>query len=175
MILFKNLLFFFVLTVTVNLGIPKNLEKKINKNITETFQLSDFTLKTKEINGNIAGELPSVFDGNFFEIVSQNSVYGYAYVGEAASKTDTFLYLVLLDKDLIIKNSKVLVYREDYGGEIGSKRWLRQFNGKTYNDDLKYGDDVMAISGATISVRSMTSAINDLLTSIRILHSKNIL
>ena len=72
-----------------------------------------------------------------------------------------------------IAKSKVLVYREDYGGEIGSKRWLKQFIGKTENDSLKYGDDIVAISGATISVRSMTTAINNLLASIKILRQNN--
>jgi Na+-translocating ferredoxin:NAD+ oxidoreductase RnfG subunit len=83
--------------------------------------------------------------------------------------------LVLLDADLVVIKSKVLVYREDYGGEIGSKRWLAQFVGKTQNDDLRYGDNIMAISGATISVRSMTTAMNNLLKSLKILHSKNII
>ena len=68
-----------------------------------------------------------------------------------------------------------MVYREDYGGEIGSKRWLKQFIGKTQNDELRYGDNIAAISGATISVQVMTKAMNDLLKSIKTLHSKNIL
>ena len=100
---------------------------------------------------------------------------GYAYVSKAASKTDAFDYLVILDPQLIIKKAKVLIYREDYGGEIGSTRWLKQFIGKSQDDSLKYGDTISAISGATISVRSMTNAMNDLLQSIKILHKKEIL
>ena len=83
--------------------------------------------------------------------------------------------MVLLDSDLVVLKTKILIYREDYGGEIGSKRWLKQFIGKTQNDDLKYGEDIVAISGATISVRSFTQAMNDLLKSLNILHSKQIL
>ncbi|HCY81395.1 MAG TPA: FMN-binding protein, partial [Xanthomarina gelatinilytica] len=83
--------------------------------------------------------------------------------------------VVLLDAELVVLNAKVLVYREDYGGEIGSKRWLKQFVGKTQNDDLRYGDNIMAISGATISVRSMIAAMNNLLQSLKILHSKEII
>jgi Na+-translocating ferredoxin:NAD+ oxidoreductase RnfG subunit len=120
--------------------------------------------------------LPSKFDAdNFFQIHSNNQLLGYAYVSKAPSKTDQFDYLVLLDNELVVLKTKVLVYREDYGGEIGSKRWLKQFIGKTQNDDLRYGDNIMAISGATISVRSMTTAVNNLLQSIKILHSKNII
>ena len=109
------------------------------------------------------------------KIKSKTKTIGYAYVSKAPSKTDEFDYLVLLDTDLIVKKAKILVYREDYGGEIGSKRWLQQFIGKTQNDELRYNDTVVAISGATISVRSMTNAMNDLLKSLKILHSKNIL
>jgi len=69
----------------------------------------------------------------------------------------------------------VLIYREEYGGEIGSKRWLKQFIGKTKTDDLRYGDNIINISGATISVRSMTSAMNNLLLSLKTLSEKGIL
>jgi Na+-translocating ferredoxin:NAD+ oxidoreductase RnfG subunit len=96
-------------------------------------------------------------------------------VSKAPSKTDNFDYLVLLDPELIVLKTKVLVYREDYGGEIGSKRWLKQFIGKTQDDNLRYGDNIVAISGATISVKSFTEAINNLLQSLKMLHSKHIL
>ena len=57
-----------------------------------------------------------------------------------------------------------MVYREDYGGEIGSNRWLKQFAGKSINTDFSVGENVAAISGATISVYSMTHAVNELLS-----------
>ena len=43
-----------------------------------------------------------------------------------------------------------MVYREDYGGEISSKRWLSQFNNSNLNSRFEYGDNISAISGATI-------------------------
>jgi len=64
---------------------------------------------------------------------------------------------------------KVLIYREDYGGEIGSKRWLKQFVGKSLNDELNVGQNIKAISGATISVNAMTTAVNNVLKSVKIL------
>ena len=64
---------------------------------------------------------------------------------------------------LIIKKVNVLVYREDYGGEIGSNRWLKQFVGKARTTELVVGKNIAAISGATISVYSMTNAVNQLL------------
>ena len=53
-----------------------------------------------------------------------------------------------------------MVYREDYGGEIGSKRWLSQFISKNRDSILGYEEEITKISGATISVKSMTASIN---------------
>ena len=86
-----------------------------------------------------------------------------------------FDYLIILDADLKIKKSKILTYREDYGGEIASKRWLRQFIGKSWTDKFIYSKDVSAISGATISVKSMINAVESFMSSIKILDKKNII
>ena len=81
---------------------------------------------------------------------------------------------MLFDTALIIKKSKLLAYREDYGAEIGSKRWLKQFIGLNSSSTIQYGNEIVPISGATISARSMTVAINNLLQSIAVLQQENI-
>ncbi|WP_397362303.1 FMN-binding protein [Olleya sp. R77988] len=169
----KFLSVLFLAFVLLAFGLPKSIQKKVDKAIKDTYQVDTFLFESKLISEDIASTLPSKFGtDNFFEIKSDSTLLGYAYVAKAPSKTDQFDYLVLLDSDLIVKKAKVLVYREDYGGEIGSKRWLKQFIGKTQNDQLKYGDNIVAISGATISVRSMTEAMNNLLASLKILNQK---
>jgi len=172
----KHVSFLLVSVFMLSFGLPKNIQKKVDKEIKETFGVETFGFESVDIPQEHTKNLPSKFGADhFFKIETNKGLLGYAYVSKAPSKTDDFDYLVLLDKDLIVLKTKVLVYREDYGGEIGSKRWLRQFEGKTQNDHLEIGDNIVAISGATISVRSMTSAINDLLKSLKMLHSKNIL
>jgi Na+-translocating ferredoxin:NAD+ oxidoreductase RnfG subunit len=173
---FKQISFLLIGLLLMSFGLPKGIQKKVDKEIKTVFNIETFKFTSVSIPQKQTKSLPSKFtEDNFFKIEANNNLLGYAYVSKAPSKTDEFDYLVLLDKDLVVLKSKILVYREDYGGEIGSKRWLKQFNGKTQNDDLRYGDNIMAISGATISVRSMTNAMNDLLKSLNILHSKNIL
>lgn len=172
----KLTIFLFVFSALQGGGLSKSIQKKVDGEITETFQTSGFKFQPFKVSAEVAQGLPSKFESdNFFQIHSNSKLLGYAYISKAPSKTDEFDYLVLLDPNLVVLNTKVLVYREDYGGEIGSKRWLRQFTGKTQDDNLRYGDNIMAISGATISVRSMTTAMNDLLKSLQILHSKNII
>lgn len=173
---FKQIIIVFLGLSLLSFGLPKTVHKKVHKEITEVFEIENFNLTTVSIPVEVEQTLPSRFgEDNFFKIESNNKFMAYAYVSQAASKTALFDFLVLLDKDLVVLKTKVLIYREEYGGEIGSKRWLKQFIGKTQDDDLKYGENIVAISGATISVRSFTEAFNDLLKSLKVLHSKNIL
>ena len=156
--------------------IPKGILKKVTKEIVKTYEIEDFKLDEFIIQPELAKTLPSKFaKDNFFKITTAKEHIGYAYLAKAPSKTADFDYLVLLDKDLIIKKAKVIIYREEYGGEISSKRWLRQFIGKTKEDTVSHRDNIIPISGATISVRSMTNAMNDFLQSLKILHTKQIL
>lgn len=165
-----------ILILMTHVGLSKGIQKKVDKQITETFNVQEFVFTEVNIDYDIVKTLPSAFGkDNLFKIETEKSFLGYAYISKAFGKVDYFDYLVLLNTDLIILKTKILVYREDYGGEIGSRRWLKQFIGKTHYDDLRYGDNIAAISGATISVKVMTKAMNDLLKSLKILHSKNIL
>ncbi len=172
----KQILILIFSIFLMSFGLPKNIQKKVDKEIKSAFDLEVFETGVIEIPEEVSSELSSTFsEDNFFQIKSNDSLMGYAYVGKAPSKTDEFDFLVLFDSEFIIKKSKVLIYREDYGGEIGSKRWLKQFIGKSESDALIHGKDIIAISGATISTMSMTKAINDLLKSIKMLHEKEVL
>lgn len=173
---FKHISIVILALFIMSFGLPKNIQKMVNKEIEKVFELETFNFTSVMLDAEIVKTLPSNFEkDNFFKIESNNVLLGYAYLSQAPSKTAQFDYLVLLDKDLIVLKSKVLMYREEYGGEIGSTRWLKQFIGKKGGDQLKFGDNIVAISGATISVRSMTNAMNDLFESLRIIQSKNIL
>jgi Na+-translocating ferredoxin:NAD+ oxidoreductase RnfG subunit len=170
----KSVFGFVFCILLVVFGLTDKLQKKVDKVIKSTFEIEVFSMDAKLFSKEITGDLPAKFsDNNFFEIKKEDILLGYAYVSKAPSKTDEFDYLILFDKDLVIMTSKILAYREDYGGEIGSSRWLKQFKGKTTSDELIYGDNIAAISGATISVKSMTNAVNNVLKSIKILQQKN--
>lgn len=170
------LITFVLVLVFMAFGLPQNIKKKVDKEIQNTFEIESFNFTEFKISEADAKAVKSEFNNNnLFKIEANNTLLGYAYIAKAPSKTALFDYLVLFDTDLVIKKTKVLVYREEYGGEIGSKRWLKQFIGKNQESSLQYGNDIVAISGATISVRSMTNAVNELLGSLKILHAKKVL
>jgi len=147
----------------------KYILKQIKKEISSVFSLEMFEIEEKSI------EIPSSLffrESTFYKILSSNKNIGYAIVAKAPSKTDVFDYLILTDENFEIKKARVLIYREDYGGEIASKRWLYQFVKHSKDDSYVYGDNISAISGATISVHSLTSSINYLFDFLKDIKSK---
>ncbi len=178
--MFKNKQFLGIVLVASMLffsfGIPKKIEKKVIKEVNKVFEIGSFEMVPVQIDENFKSQLSAKFtQDNFFKITKDDDVLGYVFVSQAPSKTAKFDYLIIFDESLKIKHSKVLIYREEYGGEIGSKRWLKQFLGKTGGDRVNYQTNIDGIAGATISVRSMTSAIDDLLKSVEILQVNNVL
>ncbi|MCH3882956.1 MULTISPECIES: FMN-binding protein [Tenacibaculum] len=156
-------------------NISNRLQKKVAKEIKKTFSVEDFSLESISVSDAVNKQLTqTITKENLFKISNNNQLLGYAYVDKAPSKTDEFDYLILLNKELIVAKTKILIYREDYGGEIGSKRWLKQFIGKTFKDTLTYEQDIIAISGATISASSMTIAVNKFLQNLAILHQNKV-
>lgn len=155
---------------------PQNrLTKKVKKEIEKTFKTKEYVLEPIVVHDTVASLLYSELKPkSLFKIVGTSGTLGYAFVDQAPSKADVFDYLILLDNNLILVKTKVLVYREDYGGEIGSKRWLKQFIGKNFMSSLNYGNDIIAISGATISAQAMTRAVNHFFKNIKILHQNKI-
>lgn len=150
------------------------MEKKIDKEILSIFNIATYSKIAVVIDEEINSKLPLNFDNsNFYKISREEKLIGYFYYGNAPSKADVFDYVVIFDKELIIKKIKILAYREDYGGEIGSKRWLKQFNDLSLGDNAVYTKNIRGISGATISARSMTVTVNKLLESLSIIQENN--
>lgn len=157
-------------------GLPKNIEKKVHKEVVRTFQVEDFRLVSVSVPENLNLQLPvKITSDNLYRVESQDHLVGYAFVDKAPSKTAEFDFLILFNKDLEIIHSKVLIYREEYGGEIGSKRWLKQFLGLNGQDRVSYETNIDGIAGATISVRSMTRSMDNLLQTIGLLQDNKVL
>jgi len=170
-------LLFIVTLFLVSFSDQVSVVKKADKEIAKFYGTENFSKEIISVPKDLNAKTLSEFGKqNLFKINSGSKFLGYGYIGNAPSKTATFDYLVLFDKDFVITKSKVLVYREEYGGEIGSKRWLQQFEGKSSTStELVYNQNIIPISGATISVRSMTTEMNALLKSIAVLQKSNIL
>jgi hypothetical protein len=94
-------------------------------------------------------------DDTFYSISGHDSIIGYLAVTDAPSKFHMFDYYILFDDKAEILKVEILHYRENYGAEICSKRWLKQFAGIDTKNSQTYNSSVDGISGATISVNSV--------------------
>lgn len=143
--------------------LDKNGQKRINKTFAKLWK--DQVVKTTDLNISIDDQKEVGFKirkQTLFSIAADGKKAGYMYLDKAPSKFDKFDYMVIFNRDLSIKAVKVLVYREDQGGEIMSGSFLKQFNGKNSFSKLELGKDIQGISGATISCRSTVEGVKKL-------------
>ena len=124
------------------LSIIRKILKEKNLEITATFDLSEASAE---------GQHMLVYSFKSEDNLSER----YAVFTEALGRYDLFDYLVITDDTGKVQKVQVVKYRSEHGGEIASKKWLTQFENYS-GGDLRYGDDISAISGATLSAGSIT-------------------
>ena len=90
-------------------------------------------------------------------------VDGYALVQNTIGKHKPMTYMVGVDNRGHISNIELLIFREARGSEVRQKRFNSQYEGKTVLDPVRLNKDIINISGATMSVRSMTAGIKRVL------------
>lgn len=98
----------------------------------------------------------------FYEIKKNGITDGYALVDNVYGKSLPITFIVVYDKNGNIILSEVIKYREQYGGAVKNKSWNDQFIGKNGDASFEVGKDLSSISGATISVNSVTKGIQKL-------------
>ncbi|MCZ7556899.1 MAG: FMN-binding protein [Bacteroidia bacterium] len=89
-------------------------------------------------------------------VVRGSGTAGWAFIDNVKGKSRPITYLVCFDGEAKILDVEILEYRESHGGEVASDMFRAQFRGKSDEDRLLVGRDIRNISGATISVRSVT-------------------
>jgi len=99
----------------------------------------------------------------------QNTPIGNAVQVEAIGKERPITFLVAANPSGAILGIEVLIYRESRGDEIRSGRFMKQFAGKTLSAPLKLGQDIDAISGATLSSRATAYAAKKALALINVI------
>ncbi len=101
------------------------------------------------------------FDVYIGETGSQ--IDGYALIQNTIGKHKPMTYMVGVDHIGHVLNIELLVFREARGSEVRTKRFNVQYEGKTVLDPVRINKDIINISGATMSVRSMSAGIKRVL------------
>ncbi len=88
---------------------------------------------------------------------------GYALVQNTIGKHKPMTYMVGVDARGRVSNVELLVFREARGSEVRTKRFNVQYEGKTVLDPVRINKDIINISGATMSVRSISAGVKRVL------------
>lgn len=107
-----------------------------------------------EVEGKLGYHLPK---GSYVVFVARTGgqVDGYAVMDDQMGQHQPISFGVKLDATGAVERMEVMVYREGYGDEVREGRFRKQFEGKGADDHIRFGEDVVAISGATISSKAM--------------------
>lgn len=94
---------------------------------------------------------------------SGDKIDGYAMVHNTIGKYKPMTYMVGVDPKGTCTDVELLVFRDAKGSEVGRKRFNAQYDGKTVTDPIRINKDIINISGATMSVRSMSAGVKRVL------------
>lgn len=95
-----------------------------------------------------------VYDGEVLRALALlDNVYG---------KSLPITFMAIFDLAGNILETGIVAYREPFGGGVTNESWQNQFIGKNKSSKVKIGEDIQAISGATISANSVTRGIKKL-------------
>ena len=92
-----------------------------------------------------------------------DKIDGYAMVHNTIGKHKHMTYMVGVDNRGACTDVELLVFREARGSDVGRKRFNAQYEGKTVSDPIRINKDIINISGATMSVRSISAGVKRVL------------
>lgn len=94
---------------------------------------------------------------------TNGKVDGYAMVHNTIGKHKHMTYMVGVDSKGECTDVELLIFREAKGSEVGRKRFNSQYEGKTVSDPIRINKDIINLSGATMSVRSISAGVKRVL------------
>lgn len=116
----------------------------------------------KALNGQLKIK-SGIPDTLFLGTVADDKSKHYILPDIAPSRSEQFSYLLYFDASKKITGVDVLDYHENYGYEIDNGYFRDQFKDKSNADKIIFGRTIQNISGATISARSLTNSVHDLM------------
>ena len=114
------------------------------------------------VRERLGSVVPSMWEDTWvvFTASEHEKPLGEAVIVEEIGKHRPITFVVGVRPDGTIEDVAVMAYREAYGGEIHSKRFLSQYDGKSAGDDLRPYKGIKNVAGATLSVEAAGRAVH---------------
>lgn len=162
---------FLILFSGNNLFAGKNIYEQTEELITEhygskiNFKQVEFTV-SKELKKKINKFSYSKYisDELLIWVISQkDSLIAFAVIDQAFGKKKYFTYIAFISQNGDVEKVKIIKYLESKGRGVTKKNWLDQFTGKKKDSYLHLDKEISALTGATLSSRSLTNGIKKIL------------
>lgn len=107
-----------------------------------------------------------LFEASFDVFIAKkgSKILGYAIAGEELGKFRAITSMVAIDPKGKVLDVVVMIYRESHGEDVKRKRFLYQYKGKSIKSPVRINKDIMTITSATISVRSMNRQVRKVIS-----------
>jgi len=123
----------------------------------------------EQLSAFLGSVTPSVWEETYvtFKAMHGDTLLGYAILVEEIGKHRLITFVVGVRSDGTVNDVAVVAYREAYGGEVKTKRFLGQYRDKSAADALQSPADIKNIAGATLSVEAASRAVKKALALAR--------
>ncbi len=146
---------------------PQEIKEVVRDIITNTFNKDvQYDYEKYIIPDSLKMKVEYIAQQKFFgefvyilKIFNEEIINGVALLDNVYGKEMPITFLVIFDDSGKIILADIVKYREPYGGAVQNKNWTAQFKKKDSNSGYKVGTDIDGITGATISVKSITKGI----------------
>jgi len=102
----------------------------------------------------------------FFGLGDDGKPLGAMVIGNEIGRSYPITFMVVIHTDGTVKDVEIMVYREPHGWEVRFESFLSQFFGRDAGNPF---NDINNITGATLSVRSMTRGVKKAVAEYQVL------
>lgn len=95
----------------------------------------------------------------FYIGTKNGNVQKYALILDEVGKHFPITFIVSMDSKATVDQVAIMTYREKRGDAVKRKRFLNQFKSKGVNDPMEVNNDLISLTGATISSWSVASGV----------------
>ena len=103
----------------------------------------------------------------FYTGIKNGKFMGSMLIDNIIGKSFPITFMTVLNTDGTVRDVEIMVYREPQGWEVRYKSFRSQFYGK---DTSSNSNEILSISGATLSVRAIKSGVYKAMAAYKILY-----
>lgn len=118
----------------------------------------------------VIGRNPSIWEPFYFAYIAKRGTerLGYAIICEEIGRDRPITFITAVNLDGTIKDVAIMMYRETRGGEVHYPVFTDQFKGKSLQNPILGQGDIRNITGATLSVRALSTGVRKALAIVKL-------